>query len=101
MSRSGRKRESGAIARRRLAALRPHAEGRGAGRRRKREWAARRERAAAVRGHRDIGASEWAAATPARVRGERLLLQGSGHWWLHERPDEAAAALQRFRRRPA
>jgi pimeloyl-ACP methyl ester carboxylesterase len=30
-----------------------------------------------------------------RVRGELLLLD-CGHWWPHERPEEAATALERF-----
>jgi hypothetical protein len=31
-----------------------------------------------------------------RVRGELVLLEGCGHWWPHERPREAAEALERF-----
>ena len=31
-----------------------------------------------------------------RVHGQLLVLPGCGHWWPVQRPDEAAAALQRF-----
>jgi pimeloyl-ACP methyl ester carboxylesterase len=41
-------------------------------------------------------APRFAERLAARVRGELVLLDGSGHWWPHERPAEAAAALERF-----
>jgi pimeloyl-ACP methyl ester carboxylesterase len=42
--------------------------------------------------------ARFAERLAARVRGELLLLDG-GHWWPHERPAEAAAALDAFWRR--
>lgn len=41
-------------------------------------------------------APRFAERLAARVRGEFVLLDGCGHWWPHERPAEAAAALERF-----
>ncbi len=41
-------------------------------------------------------APRFAERLAARVRGELVLLDGCGHWWPHERPAEAAAALERF-----
>jgi pimeloyl-ACP methyl ester carboxylesterase len=41
-------------------------------------------------------APRFAERLAARVRGELVLFEGCGHWWPHERPAEAAAALERF-----
>lgn len=41
-------------------------------------------------------APRFAERLAARVRGELQFLDGCGHFWPHERPAEAAAALERF-----
>jgi pimeloyl-ACP methyl ester carboxylesterase len=41
-------------------------------------------------------APEFAERLARRVGGELVFLEGCGHWWPYERPDEAAAALERF-----
>ncbi len=41
-------------------------------------------------------APRFAERLAARVRGELCFLDGCGHFWPHERPAEAAAALERF-----
>ena len=38
----------------------------------------------------------FAERLAARVNGELLIFAGCGHWWPHERPAEAALALERF-----
>ena len=43
--------------------------------------------------------ARFAERLAARVHGELLLLDGCGHFWPHERPAEAAAALEDFWRR--
>lgn len=40
--------------------------------------------------------ARFAERLAARVRGELVFLEGSGHHWPFERPAEAAAALERF-----
>jgi pimeloyl-ACP methyl ester carboxylesterase len=48
-------------------------------------------------GHDDPFVSpRFAERLAKRVRGELVLLEGCGHWWPHERPREAAEALERF-----
>jgi len=41
-------------------------------------------------------AAVFAERLALRVNGQLLLLEGCGHWWPLERPQEAAVALERF-----
>jgi pimeloyl-ACP methyl ester carboxylesterase len=43
-----------------------------------------------------FGDVRFAERLAARVHGELVVFPGTGHWWPVQRPDETAAALERF-----
>jgi pimeloyl-ACP methyl ester carboxylesterase len=43
-----------------------------------------------------FGDVRFAHRLAERVHGQLVVLPGCGHWWPLQRPDEVAAALQRF-----